>query len=366
MRIGLDVMGGDNAPSAILEGAFAARKLLEDGEGAGHKLRLIGDAELIEQALAEAGLSDHPLYEVEPTQSVIGMAESPVRAIREKSDSSLVRMGELGRAEAGAARCDAIISAGNTGACVATAQMYMRRLPNVVRPGIAVVIPTPHGPVVICDVGANPEPKPAHLHQYAHMAAAYAEGVLGVSRARVGVMNIGGEEGKGTPLIRETQRLCQSDPTLADAYVGSVEGRDLFEDAANVVLTEGFTGNVVLKLAEGLASGIFKIIFHEIEKAGPDAVAQFKPILGRVWQKHDYHEFGGAPLLGVNGICMIAHGSSEARTIHNAIRSAIDYARHDVNGAIVQRLATLEDAVADASAEGEAPSAEPVGTGSPA
>ncbi|MEM7576607.1 MAG: phosphate acyltransferase PlsX [Planctomycetota bacterium] len=343
MRIAVDVMGGDNAPDAILQGCLDAVELLGTKDAPLHQVVLIGDAELIGEGLEEAGLHDDARYQIEPTTQIIGMAETPTKALREKSDSSLVRLGELGRpkAKSGDQHCDVLISAGNTGATVATAQMHMRRLKGVHRPGIAIVLPTFHGPVVVCDVGANPEPRASHLHQYAHMASVYAETVIGVNNPTCAVMNIGGEEGKGTPLIREANAMCRADKALN--YVGYVEGRDLFNGKANVVMTEGFTGNVVLKLAEGLSKGIFETIAREAFEIDPELAMRFEPVVKSIYAKHDYHEFGGAPLLGANGICMICHGSSEARTIKNAIRNAITYAEAGVNAAIAQRLKAAEN-----------------------
>ena len=349
MRIAVDVMGGDNAPDAILSGALSAADLLGSGEDA-HTVVLIGDREILEEGLEENGLAGDPRFEIEATTEVIGMAESPTKALRTKCDSSIVRMAELGRGSArgGAGSvppekaCDAILSAGNTGACVAAAQMQLRRLPGVHRPGIAVVLPTFHGPVVVCDVGANPEPRAQHLHQYAHMASVYAERIIGVKEPRCAVMNIGGEEEKGTPLVRETNALCKEDEALN--YVGYVEGRELFEGKTNVVVTEGFTGNVVLKLAEGLSAGIFKLIAHEIFETDPELAMKFEPVVKKIYAKHDYHEYGGAPLLGANGICMICHGSSEPRTIRNTIRNAIAYQDSGINDAIVERLGASEHA----------------------
>ncbi|MEM8495033.1 MAG: phosphate acyltransferase PlsX [Planctomycetota bacterium] len=341
MRIAVDVMGGDNAPDAILQGCLDAVDLLGTKAEPKHQVVLIGDAEIIQEGLEEAGLHDDPRYQVEPTTQVIGMAETPTKALRDKTDSSLVRLGELGRTKAGDKYCEVIISAGNTGATVATAQMHMRRLKGVHRPGIAIVLPTFHGPVVVCDVGANPEPRASHLHQYAHMASVYAETVIGIDDPTCAVMNIGGEEEKGTPLIKEANAMCRADEGLN--YVGYVEGRDLFNGKANVVMTEGFTGNVVLKLAEGLSKGIFETIAREAFEIDPELAMRFEPVVKSIYAKHDYHEFGGAPLLGANGICMICHGSSEARTIKNAIRNAIVYAEAGVNDAIAQRLKAAEN-----------------------
>lgn len=334
MRIAIDVMGGDHAPDAILAGSLDAVSLLSTGD----QLVLIGDEEIIRDMLQERGLDGDPRIEVEATTQVIEMDDSPVQALRSKPDSSIVRMAKLGSLRhAGDKYCDIIISAGNTGACVAAAQMSMRRLPGVHRPGIAVTVPTFHGPIVMCDVGANPEPKPPHLHQYGHMAAIFAKSLVGIETPRVAILSIGGEEGKGTSLVKETAKLMREDKTLN--YVGYAEGRDLFAGKTDVVVCEGFTGNVVLKLAEGLSAGLFKTIAAEIIETDPDLARRFEPIVKSIYKKHDYHEYGGAPLLGANGICIICHGSSEARTITSAIRNAMKYARLGVNDGIIARFA---------------------------
>ena len=336
MRIALDVMGGDHAPDAILAGSVDALPTLQDDD----RLVLVGDETVIRDVLRERGVEKDPHFEIVPTTQAVEMDESPVAAVREKTDSSIVRLAQLGGRRAGDERCDAIISAGNTGACVAAAQMTLRRLPGVHRPGIAVTMPTFFGPVVFCDVGANPQPRATHLHQYGHMAAVYAKRVIGVDNPRVALLSIGGEEGKGTPLVKDTHKLMKADRHLN--YVGHVEGRGLFDGEADVVITEGFTGNVVLKLAEGLSSGLFKTIAHEIFEVDPQMAMQFEPIVKNIYKKHDYHEYGGAPLLGANGSCFICHGSSEARTIRAAIRAAHTYHDHNVNDCIVDQLARLE------------------------
>ena len=343
-------MGGDGAPDAILAGGLAAADVLADDD----QLVLVGDESVIRGGLNEAGLGDDPRFVIEATTQVIEMGDSPVTALRKKTDSSIVRMAWLGsEKKAGDRHCQAIISAGNTGACVAAAQMSMRRLAGVHRPGIAIVLPTFHGPVVVCDVGANPEPKATHLYQYSIMAGVYAEKVLGIENPKVGVMNIGGEEGKGTPLVKETSKLCREDPTLN--YAGNVEGRELFAGKANVVVTEGFTGNVVLKLAEGLSAGIFQTITREAMEMDPELAQRLGPVFKSIYKKHDYHEYGGAPLLGANGLCMICHGSSEARTILNAIKKAKMYHELKVNDAIIAALAEHEGRTDAAAASVGAP-----------
>ncbi len=334
MRIAIDVMGGDDAPDAILKGSLDAVECL----GPDDTLVLVGDAAIIREEIEERGLEGHKQLEIIGTTQVIEMDDTPVTAIRAKSDSSMVRMAELGKAKAGAQRCDVILSAGNTGACVAAAQMSLRRLSGVHRPGIAVTMPTFFGPIVVCDVGANPEPKPIHLEQYAVMASVYAHEALNIERPRVALLSIGAEEAKGNALTKETNKLLKKRTDIN--YIGYVEGRDLFAGKADVIVTEGFTGNIVLKLAEGLAAGLFQTIAHEIFEIDAQLALQFEPVVKAIYKKHDYHEFGGAPLLGANGICIICHGSSEARTITSAIRQALVIAKHDVNHAIVEALAS--------------------------
>lgn len=338
-------MGGDHAPQAILDGGLDAAPHLS----ADDRLCLIGDEAVIREALSARGLADDPRLEVVGTTQVIGMGDGPVTGVREKPDSSIVKMAQLaGRRKAGDHPCDIIISAGNTGACVAAAQMAMRRLPGVHRPGIAVTMPTFAGPVVLCDVGANPEPRATHLHQYAHMAAVYAKKVLGKDNPKVALMSIGEEASKGNALVKGSHALLKADPNLN--YHGYIEGRGIFGGEADVVVTEGFTGNVVLKLAESLAAGIFKMVGRELMGVAPELGPKFQKVVQEIYARHDYHEHGGAPLLGANGICFICHGSSEARTITNAIQNALSYAKLGVNEAIVAALAEAESVHAAAGA----------------
>jgi phosphate acyltransferase len=341
VRIAIDVMGGDHAPDVILAGSLDAIELLDETD----QMVLVGDEQIIRAAVSARGFEGDARVEIEATTEIIAMNESPVQALRSKANSSIVKMAQLGSKKAGERKCDAIISAGNTGACVAAAQMYMRRLPGVHRPGIAVTIPSFYGPVVVCDVGANPGPRASHLHQYAHMAGIYAERLIGIENPKVALLSIGSEEGKGNALTKETAKLIREDSRIN--YVGYCEGRELFDGKANVVLTEGFTGNVVLKLAEGLSMGLIKTIKHEIVEVDPSLAERFKPVLGSLMRKHDYHEYGGAPLMGANGICLICHGSSEARTIVSAVKAARKFVQLNINETIVETLAdsALEGAV---------------------
>ncbi|MEL6741147.1 MAG: phosphate acyltransferase PlsX [Planctomycetota bacterium] len=345
MRLAVDVMGGDHAPDAILKGCIEGLAALD----ATDTLVLVGDRAAIEETLAERGVSD-PRLTIHHAPDVIEMNEPPTTAVRSKRDSSIVRMSLLGsRKAAEGERCDAVLSAGNTGACVAAGQMHMRRLPGVHRPGIAVTIPAFHGPVVLCDAGANPEPKGTHLWQYGLMAEVYAKAALGIDSPRVALMNIGAEEGKGSDLVRQAHDLLKATPGLN--YTGFVEGRDFFAGAADVIITDGFVGNTVLKMAEGLAKSLFQAIAAEIFESDPELAMKFEPIVKGIYAKNDYHEHGGAPLLGVNGNVIIAHGSSEARTIRAAIRNTKNMLAHGVNEAIVERLAGVAELEATVTRE---------------
>lgn len=326
-------MGGDNAPLAILDGCVDALVHLSETDS----LVLIGDRDLISKYLRDKKIDD-PRIHIEHATEVIAMGASPIVAVRQLQDSTIVKMAHLGSKKA-QVRCDAVISAGNTGACVAAGQMHMKRLDGVHRPGIAVTFPSFHGPVVLCDAGANPEPRPTHLWQYAIMADVYSKRVLGMESPRVGLMNIGSEEGKGSGLAKETADLLKATPGIN--YIGYIEGRDIFSGTADVIVTDGFVGNTVLKMAEGFAKSIFQAIAQEIFDHDPKLAAQFEPIVKQIYKKNDYHEYGGAPLLGVNGVMMIAHGTSEARTIKSAIRNTLEYVRSHVNDEIVDRLAQL-------------------------
>lgn len=341
MRIAIDAMGGDHAPDAIIKGSLDALSLLD----AGDQIILVGDEAVISEHIAERGASD-PRLVVHHAPDSIGMDESPVDAVRSKPDSSIVQMMHLASRRHSDNPVDVVISAGNTGACVSAATMYMRRLPGVHRPGIATAVPTFHGPVVICDVGANPEPRETHLAQYAIMAEIYAKKVLGIASPRVALLNIGSEEAKGTDMIRSVRDMIRGIHDLN--YTGYIEGREVFEGMADVIVTDGFVGNTMLKLAEGFAKSLFKAIAHEVFEADPDLAMKLQPVVESLMKKNDYHEYGGAPLLGVNGTCIICHGSSEARTIRAAVRAAREYVAAGVNDAIVERVTAIDEHAATA------------------
>ncbi len=334
MRIGVDVMGGDHAPYPILEGALAATEHLSQDD----VVVLYGDASIIREAVANASLGPASV-EIVGTTETVTMDESPVDAVRGKQDSSLVVMCKDGSQKAENS-LDAVISAGNTGAFVAGSQMFLRRLPHVHRPGIAAAVPTFAGTVAFIDVGANIEPKPIHLAQYGVMGKVYAKRILGIENPRVALMNVGGEEQKGTSDLKEARDLLRAVPDLN--FVGYIEGRSLFDGGADVVITDGIVGNVSIKLAEGLATGLLKKIATDVS-ADPKLAEAFKPVIKKFYTEYDYHEYGGAPLLGVNGISMICHGSSEARTITNAIIRVKQFGDSGVNNHMVEQLATIEE-----------------------
>ncbi len=334
MRIGMDAMGGDHAPAEIVRGVELGLRHL----GPQDEILLYGLREAVEAECRAANLND-PRVRIEPCSQVIGMDEPPVDALRHKRDASIVRLAVA----AGRRELDAIISAGNTGAFAAACQLKIGPVGGVSRPGIAVVMPTFHGPVVICDVGANVAPKPHHLHEYARMCDLYARLILGIPQPRVGLVSIGEEEGKGSPLVKEATALIKDDAALQ--FIGNVEGRDIFGGACDIAVCDGFVGNVMLKLTEGLAEGLFKTIVAEIRDEGQELVQKFEPVVARIWRKHDFAEYGGAPLLGINGVVIICHGRSDRRAIGNAIRVAVEQVRHDFIPAIARELPTrVEDA----------------------
>ncbi len=323
-------MGGDKAPDEILKGCWEAAPLLDSSD----TIFLVGNQEVIDPALAAADLpaDKRACYKPIYSTQIVAMDESPVEAVRGKPDSSISVMNKL----VSKGDADVAISAGNTGACVAAAQLRMRLLPGVSRPGIAVILPTFHGPVVLCDVGANPEPKSKHMQQYGLMASAYAQAVCGIENPRVGLLSIGEEDSKGNSMTKESRKLMRDEPLLN--FVGNVEGKDIFKGIVDVVVCDGFVGNIVLKFTEGLSEGIFQTIVSEIQQEDPELLLRFKPVMKKIYAHHDWQEYGGAPLLGVGGYCLICHGRSEARAIKNAIRVGKQLHKSNVNPKIVEQI----------------------------
>lgn len=262
------------------------------------------------------------------------MGEKPVDGLRKKPNCSIIVCWQ----QMATQQVDAVVSAGHTGAVVAAGLRTRLFLKGVKRPGIAVVLPTTKGKTVLMDVGANPGARPEHLVQYGSMGAIYAREFLGIERPTVGLMNIGSEDGKGTDDVRDSHALFQKSP-FREQFIGNVEGRDLYQGGADVVICEGFVGNVLLKAAEGMVDMLMKTVSAEVlgalDQERPRALEAFKS-LGR---RFEYHEAGGAPLLGVDGIAIICHGSSNSRSIFNALRVATTLKSRRINEQIVDELA---------------------------
>ena len=327
MRIAIDAMGGDNAPDEIIAGVLESIELLAEDD----ELILVGPEKEIEARLPSKP-SRSGMISVVHAPEIIAMDDVPIESLRRKPKSSIATIAKLAKRD----QADAVISAGNTGACVAAFQMRMRNLPGVNRPGIAVVFPTPEGPVTICDVGANIACKPIHLYQYGVMASVYSKHLLGIENPRVGLMSIGSEDAKGNEVVKKTRELMKSDSNMN--FIGNIEGRDIFRGACEVVITEGFVGNVILKLTEGLVDGLFKAIKHELMEEKIRLAMKFKPVMKRIYKKYDCNEYGGALLLGVNGTALICHGSSQARTIKNAILASKRFYTEKINDKIIKYL----------------------------
>jgi glycerol-3-phosphate acyltransferase PlsX len=320
-------MGGDNAPDEIISGALESIELLSEDD----ELILVGPRDTIEPRLPPLESREGAISIVDAPE-VIGMDEPPIESLRRKVKSSIAVMAKLAKR----GHADAVISAGNTGACVAVFQMRMRNLPGVNRPGIAVVFPTPEGPVTICDVGANIACKPINLYQYGIMAGMYSKHLLGIEDPRIGLMSIGQEDAKGNEMVKKAREFMKSDSSMN--FVGNIEGRDIFKGVCDVAVCDGFVGNVILKLTEGLVDGLFKAIKHELLAEKLRLAMKFKPVMTRIYKKYDYNEYGGALLLGVNGTALICHGTSRSRTIKNAVLASKKYYTEKVNEKIIEYL----------------------------
>ena len=324
MRIAVDAMGGDFAPKEIVRGAVGAAKKYDC------EIVLIGDEEKIRAELHGEDLAALRISIVHASE-VIRMDEHPAEAVRTKKDSSVVVATRLVKE----GNCDAVFSAGSTGAAVAAAQLILHRIRGVGRPSIATPMPTPDGVTLMLDSGANVDSKPEHLVQSAVMGSLYAQHVFGIAHPRVGLLNIGEEETKGNEQAKETYPLLQAEPNIH--FCGNAEGRDVPKGNFDVVICDGFVGNVVLKFAEGLAKTILGLIREEIRSAGLMAklgALLLMPTLRRFGKRLDVREYGGAPLLGVNGCCIIGHGSSDAKSVASAIGVTVDY----VNGKVLDQI----------------------------
>jgi glycerol-3-phosphate acyltransferase PlsX len=334
VKIAVDAMGGDHGPAVVVEGAVAAVREF------GATVVLVGDKVSIEQQLGRLGAASAGV-EIRHASQVVGMGESPSQALRRKRDSSLRVAAELVRD----GEASAFISAGNTGAAMAVAMFVVGVLRGVDRPAIAAVLPNVKGFTVLLDVGATIAPKPWHLFQFAVMGHVYARDILGVDRPRVGLLSVGEEEGKGNELTKEAYEQLK-DSSLN--FLGNVEGRDIYNGKSDVVVTDGFTGNVALKISESLAETIGSMIREELTRDLRSKVgaALAQPALARFKKRVDYAEMGGAPLLGIDGAAIICHGASPAKAIKNAVRVAGEWAKAGLNDHI---KAALENEIARGS-----------------
>lgn len=327
IKIAVDAMGGDYAPEIIVKGAVMAAKEFDVA------IVLVGKKELIEAELAKAKIASSNIT-IKDAREIIEMNESPASSVRRKKDSSInVAVGMVREKEA-----DALVSAGNTGAVVCATSLFLRLLPGVDRPGISVLLPTLKGLVQVIDMGANIDTKPLHLLQYAIMGSIYSQFALHKKSPRVGLLNIGEEETKGPEFVKETFKFLEQDKLIN--FIGNVEGREIYVGNCDVIVCDGFLGNVVLKVSEGLADAIKEMLKRKlrlniITKIGALLSA---PAFKALKKELDYSEYGGAPLLGIDGVCIIAHGGSSAQAIKNAIRVAREAVINSVNDHITEAI----------------------------
>ena len=331
MKVALDAMGGDHAPQATVAGAVLALREFPKLE----KLFLVGDEARIRAELDKNNCRDARVEIVHASQ-VVDMSESAVDSVRRKKDSSISRAVDLVKR----GQADAVVSAGHTGAAVAATTIKLRTLEGVDRPGIAALLPTETNLCVLIDAGANTDARPEHMLQYAIMGAVFSRYVLGYENPAIGLMSIGGEDVKGSEFTKDIFKLLRASGLN---FRGNIEGHDLFQNPVEVVLCDGFTGNVVLKSCEATAEAVFHWLKNEIKRS-PIRMAGAYLMQGafrNLKKRTNYEEYGGSPLLGVDGICIIAHGSSSPKAIKNAIRVAIESIQTRINPHIVEELSAF-------------------------
>ncbi len=338
MRIAVDVMGADHGPAIVVTGALQA---LRANPKISH-LYLVGNSSDIEPALAEADKADKRV-EIVHASEALSMEDKPLAGLRKKKDSSILRAVELIKS----GKAEALISPGNTGGVVTAATIKLRPLPGVERPAIAAVVPAPEKDFLLIDAGANVECRPIHLLQFAVMGNVYAREVMGYSKPRVGLLSVGTEDVKGNELTQEAFKLCKQ---LDLNFIGNVEGHDLFANRVDVVVCDGFVGNIVLKTCEGLASNMFRWLRQELEKSLKRKLGALlaKQAFRTIKQRVDPETHGGAPLLGLNGSVVISHGSSGERGIMNAIGQAAKAVQHHVNEQIQREIASAQERLSSA------------------
>jgi glycerol-3-phosphate acyltransferase PlsX len=327
MRIAVDAMGGDKAPRVVVEGSLMAAKEFN------FDIVLVGDSQAIEQELSRISPKRPENISICHASEVVGMDEPAALSIRRKKESSINIAAQLLKDN----KVDAFVSAGNTGAVVCAVTLKMGLLEGVQRPGIAIIYPTLKDLCVLIDVGANIDPKPEHLLQYAIMGDALQRYIFGKKEVKVGLLNVGEEETKGTEFIKETHRLLNESSLK---FLGNVEGGDIYTGEYDVVVCDGFVGNVVLKVSESLAQTLTIFLRRKLKKGLITQLGAFLslPAFKSLMKEIDYSEYGGAPLLGVNGVTIISHGRSSAKAIKNAIREASEFVSHQVNEHIVDTV----------------------------
>jgi glycerol-3-phosphate acyltransferase PlsX len=326
LRIALDAMGGERGPEEMVAGAVQAVKESD------LNVTLTGDKNLLNRILRKHPEAGSRVEVVHSTQ-VIAMDESPFEAIRRKKDSSIVKAFDLVKS----GNADAAVSAGNSGATMASAIRSLGRLNNVSRPGIASIFPTLKKPLVIMDVGANVDCRPQHIFQFGVMASAFSNNLFGIEKPSIGLLSIGEEGGKGNVLVKSAHELFQKSSLN---FLGNVEGRDIFQGNVDVIVCDGFIGNITLKVSEGLAEAIITMLKNEMAKSFMAKVGYrlAKHAFDSFRKRVDYAEYGGAPLLGLNGTGIVCHGRSNAKAIMNAIKVAAEMVRNNVNEHITQLL----------------------------
>jgi phosphate acyltransferase len=329
VRVVVDAMGGDHAPKVVVEGVIDAIRKYNVA------VALVGQSGVVKAELARYKY-DESRIEVVNADEVVGMDESPASAVRKKRNSSIV----VGVNLVKEGQADAFFSAGNTGAVVCAGTLWLGLLESIERPGIATVFPNLNGATLVIDAGANINPKPLHLLQYGLMGSSYYELILGKKNPRVGLLNVGEEESKGTDFVKDTYQLLEKSDIN---FIGNVEGRDIFNGRCEVVVCDGFIGNVTLKVAESIAETINFLLKQELSSTwrGRLGFLLAKPCFRNFKKRMDYSEYGGAPLLGVNGIVIIGHGGSSAKAVMNAIRVAKEEVERNINQNILEHFKSV-------------------------
>lgn len=332
VNVAVDAMGGDNAPGEIVKGAVEAANV-----DARVKIFLVGRKDVIEKELTQYTYNAEQV-EIVHTEEVIETAEPPVMAIRRKKDSSIVKAMYMVKD----GTCDAFVTAGSSGATLVGGQVIVGRIKGVERPPLAPLIPTENGVALLVDCGANVDARPSHLVQFAKMGSVYMENIMGIKNPKVGIVNIGAEEEKGNALVKETYPLLKNCPEIN--FIGSVEARDIPAGVADVIVCEAFVGNVILKLYEGVGA----TMLHKVKAGMMTSLRSkigallVKPALKKTLKAFDLQEYGGAPMLGLNGLVVKTHGSSKAVEIKNSVLQCVAFKEQKINDKIKEKI-TLED-----------------------